>query len=140
MSALITFAAPTGGAPQGDRYLLPSLKVATVLADTGYREINFGPDTPVEFLGSAAAEYKASIVWLSVSVIDQKAQLQRDVEKLVEELRPLNTRLLIGGRAANDLSVRNLSNVHVLQSMTELAAFTRGAKPPSPPDAAQTLA
>ncbi|MDP9173972.1 MAG: B12-binding domain-containing protein [Planctomycetota bacterium] len=129
-----------GGAPQGDRYLLPSLMVATVLADTGYREINFGPDTPVEFLGSAAAEYKASIVWLSVSVIDQKAQLQRDVEKLVEELRPLNTRLLIGGRAANDLSVRNLSNVHVLQSMTELAAFTRGAKPPSPPDAAQTLA
>jgi len=121
-----------GGAPQGDRYLLPSLMVATILADAGFRDVNFGPDTPVNILQSAVEEHGAILVWLSVSEIVQKAQLQRDVEKLSEALRSRNVRVAIGGRYSGELNLRGLANVHLLQSMTELAAFTRGAMPVAP--------
>ena len=115
-----------GGAPQGDRYILPSLMAATVLADAGCLDVNFGADTPVEILGNAAAEHKASFVWLSISAIEFKTPLQRDVEKLADQLRANNTRLLIGGRLAGELTLRRQENVHLLGSMTELAAFARG--------------
>jgi MerR family transcriptional regulator, light-induced transcriptional regulator len=118
-----------GGAPQGDRYLLPSLMVATILADSGFRDANFGPDTPVDILETAAEQRGAILVWLSISEIVQKAQLQRDVEKLSEGLRRRNIRLVIGGRYSAELNLRALVNVQVMQSMTELAAFTRGAMP-----------
>lgn len=118
-----------GGAPEGDPYLLPSLMAATVLADAGYREANYGAHTPLAGLAGAAAEQKASIVWLSVSTAGREAELQRDVEKLSKALRPHGATLVIGGRHAGSIRTRRLTNVHVLQTMAELAAFTRGARP-----------
>ena len=127
-----------GGTPQGDPYLLSSLMVATVLADAGYRGINYGPNTPVDILAAGARLEKASLVWLSFNVIENKSQLQRDVEKLCDQLLQQNARLIIGGRQAGEINTRHLPNVYLLKSMTELAAFTRGAKPLPPPGTAKT--
>jgi hypothetical protein len=70
--------------------------------------------------------------------IENKSQLQRDIEKLCDQLLQQNARLIIGGRQAGEINTRNLPNVFLLKSMTELAAFTRGAKPLPPPGAAKT--
>ena len=118
-----------GGAPAGDPYLLPSLMVAAVLADAGYRETNYGAHTPLDGLAEAAAEQKASLVWLSVSTPAQEAELQRGVEKLSKALRQHDATLVVGGRHAGEIQPRRLPNVHVLQTMAELSAFARGAKP-----------
>jgi MerR family transcriptional regulator, light-induced transcriptional regulator len=121
--------ATVGGSPPGDPYLLPSIMAATVLAEAGYRETNFGPDTPFEVLAMAAREQKANLVWLSVSTVDQKGRLQRGVEELSRRLLEQNANLIIGGRHAAAALTHASPNVHVLQTMSELAAFVRGAKP-----------
>ena len=124
-----TAPAAHGGAPAGDPYLLPSLMAAAVLADAGYRDTNFGADTPTDVLAAAAEEQHASLVWLSVSVAADPASLRRDVERLARRLRPLGATLVVGGRHAEALLPRHVPNVQVLRTMSELAAFTRGANP-----------
>jgi methanogenic corrinoid protein MtbC1 len=121
--------AALGGAPPGDPYLLPSMMAAAVLAEAGYRVTSFGADTPLDVLATAAAEQKASLVWLSVSAVEHKAPLKRGIEQLAETLRGHDARLLVGGRLAAPLVPRDLPNVRVLATMSELAAFTRAAKP-----------
>ena len=120
-----------GGAPQGDPYVLPSLMVAAVLADAGYREVNFGPHTPVGLLADAADSRGARLVWLSASVPPEaKSSARRDVEALAARLHKRDAHLVIGGRHAADLVPRPAPpNVHVLHTLAELVAFTRGAKP-----------
>jgi len=118
-----------GGAGPGDPYVLPSLIVATVLCDSGYRDVNLGPETPIDVLAAAAEEQHAALVWLSVSVSGKLAELRRDVDRLIQRLRPLGASLVLGGRHAGELGVRRDPHVHVLQTMSELVAFTRGAKP-----------
>jgi excisionase family DNA binding protein len=118
--------AAAGGAPAGDPYLLPSMMAAAVLADAGYRVTSLGADTPAEVLAAAAEEVDARLAWLSVSYADPQA-LQRDVEALTKRLRPRGTTLLVGGRGAGALEMHRLADVHVLASMSELAAYARGA-------------
>ena len=120
--------AAVGGAPQGDPYLLPSMMAAAVLAEAGYRATSFGADTPLEVLARAAEEQKAALVWLSVSVAGQEAQLRRAVRQLAGKLSQQDARLVLGGRHAAPLLPRNTPNVHLLATMSELAAFTRGAE------------
>jgi methanogenic corrinoid protein MtbC1 len=123
-----------GAAPAGDPYLLPSMMAAAVMADTGYREINFGPHTPVSLLADAAQARSARVVWLSVSVAladDARSSLQHDVETLASALRPRNRHVVVGGRHAADLELKPDANVRVLQSMSELAAFARETRAPA---------
>ena len=120
--------AAVGGAPAGDPYLLPSIMAAAVLAEAGFRETNYGPHTPLDALADAAEEQGASIVWLSVSATDDAAALRRGVDKLARRVARRDGRLVVGGRHAADVVPRPLPGVHVLSSMAELAAFTRGAR------------
>ena len=119
--------AAVGGAPAGDPYLLPSLMCATVLADAGYRATNLGPDTPAEVLAVAAEEQEAAVVWLAASAAAAKGALQAAVESLARRLESRDVAILVGGREAASLNTARLPSVHVLATMSELAAFTRGA-------------
>jgi methanogenic corrinoid protein MtbC1 len=118
--------AAVGGAPAGDPYLLPSMMAAAVLADAGYRVTSLGADTPAEVLAAAAEELDARVAWLSVSHAEPDA-LRRDVERLASRLKHRGTTILLGGRRASGLDVAHLPNVFVLATMSELAAYARGA-------------
>jgi methylmalonyl-CoA mutase cobalamin-binding subunit len=125
--------AALGGAPAGDPYLLPSMMAAAVLAEAGYRETNYGANTPVGLLATAAAEQRASVVWLSVSAADAAAGLRPEIESLAERLGALHATLLLGGRHALDiLGGEPIPNVRLLHSMRELAAFRPSVPPPTP--------
>lgn len=127
---VVSAAAPTavGGALSGDIYSIPSLMAATVLASDGWREMNLGPETPVDSLLLAAEEAAANLVWLSVSVDLPAQQLSRQLTTLAEELKKREARLIIGGRAVPVATVAKWSHVHVARSMGELAAYAAGLR------------
>ena len=116
-----------GGAPEGDPYLLPSMMAGTVLADAGYRDANFGPDTPMDVLAVAAEENKAQVVWLSVKAVADRATVRTNVDNLAERLRSMHITLVVGGSGAESLAIRSSKNIHMMRTMGELAAFARGA-------------
>jgi len=103
------------------------MMAACVLADSGYRAMNFGPETPPELLATAAEDHKARMVWLSVKVVADRAKLRRGIDELAEGLNGKGITLVVGGDGIQSLALRSAKNVHVMQSMTELAAFARGA-------------
>lgn len=115
-----------GGAPEGDPYLLPSMMAGAVLAEAGFRDINFGPNTPLELLGSAAEENKARIVWLSVKAAADGAKMRTRIHDVAGRLEKLGAQLVIGGSGLESLGVRSSKNVHLMETMGELAAFARG--------------
>jgi excisionase family DNA binding protein len=138
-----------GGAPPGDPYLLPSLLVAATLADAGFSDTNFGPDTPLDLLAREAIDRKARLVWLSISSTPDAKSLRTGLKKLAQSLAAKNIHFVIGGQKANDVLSGPRPNVMSANSMTELAAFAKGlltaqastspastetARIPSPPD------
>lgn len=122
--------APTalGGAVGGGT--LPAVMAAAVVADAGFREVNYGADAPVEPLAGAVAAKSAKLVWLLVDATADPAKLLGEVERLARRLLDRKVPLILGGRAVRDMVLRDLPNLHVVQSMAELGAFARGARNP----------
>jgi excisionase family DNA binding protein len=115
-----------GGAPAGDPYALPTRMAGMVLAEAGFRDVNFGPNTPAEVLGREAIERGARVVWLSVSAAAGAKSLRDGAQRLAESLGERQIDLVLGGVAAAGSVTREAANVHVMNSMTELAAFASG--------------
>jgi MerR family transcriptional regulator, light-induced transcriptional regulator len=119
-----------GGAP-GERYQLPTAMSALVLKEAGYRARDLGANSPVDAFLAALARYRPRLVWHSVSVRpDRPAELSRGLAQLAEAVAP--GVLVVGGRAADALSLPARENVHRLGSMAELAAFAHGASVANP--------
>ena len=116
-----TAPAAVGGAPEGDFYQLPTLLAATTLRGSGYRDWNYGPNTPLPLLASAAREREARIVWVSISS-EVTAPVKRQIRALAEELAGTRAHLVVGGRLAEE-NVPPASNIRLMSSMGELAAF-----------------
>jgi methanogenic corrinoid protein MtbC1 len=120
-----------GGAPPDDPYLMPSLMAATVLAEVGFRELNLGPQTPAAVLQQAIRHYRPALVWLTVSAPLTSERLQGKITELTETLAEIGGTLIIGGRSVDTAAVPRLPQLHVCQSMTELACHTQGMVPPT---------
>jgi methanogenic corrinoid protein MtbC1 len=115
-----------GGAPAGDPYQIPSLMAATVLAEAGVRDVNFGPGTPLDLLAAEAALTGAKLVWVSVSAVSDAKALRAAIKRLAGQLSARNVELVIGGHGSADVAPRAAPNVHPMRSLGELAAFARG--------------
>ncbi|HZO53398.1 MAG TPA: helix-turn-helix domain-containing protein [Bryobacteraceae bacterium] len=111
-----------GGAPQDDPYQLPTMMAAATLAEAGFREINFGPNTPVELLAEEAIERRAGLVWLSISVENDPKHLRVAVRKLADKLVKHDIDLVLGGRFSGACVPRSMSNVTLAASMSDLSA------------------
>lgn len=121
-------ATAVGGAPSGDRYLLPSLAAAAVLEEVGIRAINLGPETPVATLALAAAEAEARFVWMSVSVATEVERLRRELEELAARLARRGAILVVGGAQSSRLALSRSEALYVGRSMAELGALVQGAR------------
>lgn len=118
-----------GGAPPGDTYQLPSLMVATVLAEEGYRAVNLGPETPTATLLQAATTKEPRLLWLSISGGADYSGLTRDLaESLLPALAERGIAFAIGGRAFGNLDLRRLDHPRLFtgKTLAELVAFVRG--------------
>ena len=115
-----------GGAAQDDPYQLPSMMAAATLAEAGFREVNFGANTPVELLAQEATERKARLVWLSISSEQDQKRLRAAIRKLADGLAKRGIDLVLGGRFSSACVPRSMSNVTLSASMSDLAATARG--------------
>ncbi len=130
--------AAVGGAPAGDRYILPSLAVAAVLEGEGLRATNLGPETPMATLSLAVEELGARLVWLSVSVAVDPDKLRREVDGLVAKLAARGGMLVVGGASVGKLSLTRGDALYVGRSMAELEALVQGMRlAPAPAVAAE---
>jgi len=120
-----------GAAPAGDPYIVPSAVAAAAAAEAGWREINFGPNTPLNLLAEAAAKHHAQLVWLSISLEPSPAMI-KGFKALAGALAKMKVPLAIGGRGAAQLSAPRAANVHVLKTMAEFSALARGALQKTP--------
>jgi hypothetical protein len=115
-----------GGAPTDDPYLLPTMMAGTVLAEAGFRDVDFGANTPVELLATEALERNARLVWLSISTLQDPKPVRAAIRKLASALLKQRIDLVLGGRHHLECAPRGLENVSLVGSMGELAAFARG--------------
>jgi excisionase family DNA binding protein len=115
-----------GGAPQNDPYVMPTMMAGTVLAESGFHDINFGANTPVELLMQEAIEHRARLVWLSISTAPQSNALNAAIRDLATGLARRKIDLLIGGRSAAECIPHGLPHLTQVGSMSELSAFARG--------------
>jgi MerR family transcriptional regulator, light-induced transcriptional regulator len=127
-----------GGAPEGDPYLIPSTMAAMVLAEAGYRDINYGGQTPLRLLAEATAEHNAVLVWISATAPLDHRSLRRQIAALGERLAARKCVLAMGGRHAADSVPKGLANVHLTNSMVELSAFAKGILSASRPAEARS--
>ncbi len=121
-----------GGGLSGDPYLLPSLLASLVLSDSGFREMNLGPDTPVEVLQQAAHRLRPALVWVSISSLDHVSVpgRRRELEQLAESLLGIKVPVVVGGRMVEPLEPLRQANLHVIRSMSEFSGFARGLLTP----------
>ena len=120
--------AAVGAAPPGDPYILPTLCAAAVLESQGINAVNLGPDTPIASLQLAAEALRAQLVWLSVSVIENPVQLQKELLGLAAALRNPAVPIIIGGSQANLLELPDSALSHIGSSMSELEAMVKGLR------------
>lgn len=115
-----------GGAAEHDPYILPSLMCATLLSEAGYRDINFGPHTPVDVLVRASRQYQPRIVWFTCSVHEAHKLAPSSILELADTLLAMKGSLVIGGRGIEAVPIPDRPNVYRSPSMGELVAFARG--------------
>ena len=115
-----------GGSPEGDHYLIPTLAAATTLREAGYRDRNYGANTPLPLLADAARKQETRIVWISISA-KVEAPLRDQLARLADELAPTGATLVIGGRLSEGLAPI-AANVRTLATMAELSAFATASR------------
>lgn len=115
-----------GGSPDGDIYVLPSLMSATVLASVGWREVNLGPNTPLDVIADAAEKENAKLVWLAVSSDRAAERVTSEAAGLAALLADAGRTLVVGGRAWPKGVKLKAPNAQSLASMAELESFASG--------------
>lgn len=116
-----------GGAPSCP-YQMPTLMAATVLQEIGYKDVNLGPNLPVESLIQAARQHQAAIIWLSASSAHDRTGLIDRLSTLAHFAAETGATLVLGGRALFATPLPPLPSTHVVASMAELAALARALK------------
>lgn len=111
-----------GCAPEGDPYLLPTMLAGAVLAECGFRDINYGPNTPVKLLAQDAEAHGARLVWLAITYAPDPRPIRLALRALASALAARKVDLVVGGRAAGDCAPRMMPGVAFGTSMGDLAA------------------
>lgn len=114
-----------GGAPERDPFVLPSLMVATVLADVGFDAVNLGPNTPLDVLTQSASEMKATLAWISVTAVMPRVWYETSIPDAVRQLREQATQCVTGGQSVRRHLLPNDPSVHHFRSLSEMAGFAK---------------
>lgn len=117
-----------GGTPSSDPYLLPSLMVATLFSEAGFRTVNLGPDVPTRALLSAIELHQPAVVWCSISSPIDARSRDHMLRDLIDRLAVKQTPLVVGGRSLQIDALPAYPHLLAMQSMAELSAYLKGFK------------
>ena len=85
------------------------------------------PPTP-QGAAAASRRCKPTLVWVSLSAVENPEQLTAQIRETLDELSAMRTGLIIGGRASDQLRLPPHPALHRCSSMAELEAYARGVK------------
>lgn len=111
-----------GGAPEGDNYQIPTALVELTLRQIGWNAINLGHNLPIDSFLTAAVEYNPNLVWMSVSVVTDKAMFVAAQTKLATSLGD-HVPFLVGGQALTDQLRPRLRYTAHCDNLGQLAEF-----------------
>lgn len=117
-----------GGAAPGDPYLLPSMLAAAALMADGWQAVNLGPETPFDALLAAAERHGPRVVWISISSIRDRREIEEGVARVAARLAERQIALILGGRALGDLSLPDSAAARrgvLLSDLVRLANLAR---------------
>ncbi|MGE0480090.1 MAG: B12-binding domain-containing protein [Phycisphaerae bacterium] len=117
-----------GAAPPGDPYLLPSLLAATALAAESWNTTNLGPDMPFRALVAAVGRHRPALVWLSVSSMQDGAEMSDGLAGLLDASTDEGPTILVGGRAAAELELPKSPRVQRGATLAELVAMAQALR------------
>ncbi|QDT12191.1 helix-turn-helix domain-containing protein [Planctomycetes bacterium K23_9] len=109
-----------GGTLTGDAYEVPTALVDLMLHELGWRSLNLGTNLPVESYLQAASDHRPTLVWLSISTIDDQSQFIANEIRLSNSLDD-EVSLIVGGRALCDQIRPQLSYTAHCDSLSHLA-------------------
>lgn len=115
-----------GASVAGDPYQIPTLMAAITLREAGFRDVNLGADLPISALIEAMTRHKPRLVWLSASVLTEAESFQTDLARLAQAVEQSGAALAVGGRQVIAAEVGAMPATHVISSMSELYALSRG--------------
>ena len=114
-----------GGAPEHDQYIIPTLLAKLTLLDAGWDAINLGPNTPMSALLQAMEDLKPSLIWLSVSHIQNQDQFISEYTELFRVADAAGVSVAIGGRVLQTALRQQMNYTMFADGMTQLATFAR---------------
>lgn len=114
-----------GGAVVGDPYILPTLSVAMVLEEAGFRAINVGPNTPIDALDAVVRREGAMLVWRSFGIELGRRAVEHEVEAIESLVERTGCDAVLGGRAWS-LGPSGPSKLSFFSSLRELSGYARG--------------
>jgi excisionase family DNA binding protein len=88
----------TGGAPEGDPYVLPSLLVELTLLELGWHVLNLGPETPMSALAAAVRRHQPRLVWISITTQHPAPAFLEEYGALVDAKRAARAGVIVGGQ------------------------------------------
>jgi len=114
-----------GATPRDEQHGMLSQMASAVSREGSLRDMNFGASVPLELLGQFAEKEGAKVVWLSLTM-KPRTGLRAMTHRLADELAEREATLVVGGKHAG--AIGKHANIHVLNSMSELAAFLEGMR------------
>lgn len=115
-----------GGTMAGDHYSLINPMLSMLLRDFGWRTRSLGSDLPAETLIQAIEHFSPSLVWLSVSHIENPARLSASFNSVYKAARSVGSLLVAGGRALDTDLRGQLRYTVFCDTLTHLVEFLRG--------------
>lgn len=112
-----------GGAVAHDPYTLPTLMARVTLTGAGFDTTDLGANTPTSVFEHAVAQHQARLIWLSVSRVEDRAQLSDELGGFLTRMSDQGRVVVLGGRGLAELHLVERPNVHRARSMSELAAL-----------------
>jgi len=112
-----------GGSPSGDVYQLPTQLVELALCENGWRATSLGCNLPLSTFSEAAKEYRPRLLWVSLSDVLCEDAMVSDFNQMADTL-PLETALIIGGRAFTDSLRARLRYTAQCDSLAQLGVLS----------------
>lgn len=113
-----------GGAPEGDRYSLPTALVELIFRQQGWRTQSLGNHLPISTLLAAVEAHRPRVLWLSVSHLEDERRFGDEYNWLYSQM-PADVAIVVGGRALSEPLRRQMQYASFCDNLRHLEAFAR---------------